>query len=134
MHSYDSTVLLLPDDRILLAGDTVEDTITFIAEPADLPIHLQNLAVLRGLAWDRLLPNHGNPAVIATGGYDRGIVDATSGYIATLLHRASTPGFLNMPLEAFAARYWAHGWTSLWEPYREAHAWNLGQVSSVWGR
>lgn len=132
IHSSDSTVLLLPADRILLAGDTVEDTVTFIAEPADLRTHVGNLAVLRALPWDRTFPNHGDPDVIAAGGYGRGIVDATAEYLDTMLSRAPVPGFLNMPLEAFAARHWAHGWTSLWEPYRDVHTWNLGQVSSVW--
>ena len=134
VHSYDSTLLLLPEDRILLAGDTVEDTVTFIAEPTDLQVHVGNLSVLRAMPWDRLLPNHGNPDIIAAGGYDRGIVDATAGYVDTMVRRASTPGFTHMPLEAFAARHWARGWTSLWAPYRDVHAFNLGQVSSVWGQ
>jgi len=33
IHSEDGLVIYLPKDRILLAGDTLEDTVTFIAEP-----------------------------------------------------------------------------------------------------
>lgn len=135
IHSFDSTLVLLPQDRIILAGDTVEDTVTFMVEIAELPEHVANLNTLRDMPWDRLLPNHGNPNIIASGGYDKGIVDATAGYVSDMVRRARTDaGFLHMPLESFVAPYVAKGWTSIWEPYRDVHAYNQGLVYGYWGQ
>jgi glyoxylase-like metal-dependent hydrolase (beta-lactamase superfamily II) len=38
-HSRDGTVLVLPAQRLLFAGDCLEDTITYVAEPDRLEIH-----------------------------------------------------------------------------------------------
>ena len=39
IHAEDSLLIYLPDDRILLAGDALEDTVTFIVEPEQIPVH-----------------------------------------------------------------------------------------------
>ena len=88
IHSSDGTVIFLPADRILLAGDTLEDPITYVVEPERLMEHLRDLVRLRDWPIDRILPNHGSPDIIAAGGYDRRIIAATIAYIETLL----TPG------------------------------------------
>ena len=36
IHSHDGSVLLMPDTGLLLAGDTLEDPITYVAEPERL--------------------------------------------------------------------------------------------------
>ena len=56
----------LPEQRLLLCGDTMEDTITYVDEPESLEVHLANLDRLWRLGPDRILPNHGDPAVIAS--------------------------------------------------------------------
>src|SRR5205823_1481835 len=43
IHSDDGTVLFLPERGILLAGDTLEDTVTYVNDPQDFAIHLQEL-------------------------------------------------------------------------------------------
>ena len=40
IHSHDGTVMLLPQSGVLLAGDTLEDPITYVAEPDRLEKHL----------------------------------------------------------------------------------------------
>src|ERR1700733_14475854 len=69
IHSEDGLVLYLPNDRILLAGDTVEDTLTFIIEPEQIPVQYTNLQEMKHWNIERIFPNHGNPDVIASGGY-----------------------------------------------------------------
>src|ERR1019366_10325871 len=39
IHSEDGLVVYLPNDRILLAGDTLEGTLTFIAEAEQIGVH-----------------------------------------------------------------------------------------------
>ena len=59
IHSADGTVVMLPGG-VLLAGDTLEDPITYVVEPERLPIHLADLRRLRTWPLGRILPNHGS--------------------------------------------------------------------------
>ena len=88
IHSDDAVVVWWPQERLLLCGDTLEDTVTYVDEPARLTVHRQNLELLRELAPSRILPNHGDPDVIASGGYTDGLIDATQRYIDLLLDGA----------------------------------------------
>ncbi len=78
IHSDDAAVIWLPAQRLLLCGDTMEDTITYVDEPESLDAHLADLERLSRLEPDRILPSHGDPEVIAAGGYNRGLIVATS--------------------------------------------------------
>jgi cyclase len=121
-------VVLIPSDRILLAGDTLEDSATYIAEPADLPQHFQNLKKLRALEFDRIYPNHGDPAVIAKGGYQKTFVDATANYIVRMVGHVKDAGYLDSQLDTYIGDSVQHGWVSLYEPYRDVHRENLKTV------
>jgi cyclase len=46
IHSQDQYLLWLPESRILLAADAVEDTVTYLAEPDRLETHLVGLREL----------------------------------------------------------------------------------------
>ncbi len=50
IHSDDATVLWLPARRLLFAGDTLEDTLTYVAEPQGFAAHLRDLDRLAALA------------------------------------------------------------------------------------
>lgn len=91
IHTADGNVLYLPDDRLLLAGDTLEDTITYVNEPREIPTHIAELDRLATLDVDRILPNHGAPDRIAAGGYDRRLIHATQRYLEHLLAGAPAP-------------------------------------------
>ena len=128
IHTPDGTVILIPSDGILLAGDTLEDSLTYIAEAADLPEHVKNLKKLRSLDFNRIYPNHGDPEVIRKGGYQKTFVDATIAYITSMLSRVKDPGYLDSPLEAYIGDSVKKGWVSLYEPYRDVHKENLKAV------
>ena len=98
IHSDDACVLWWPERELLLAGDTLEDTVTYVDEPADLPTHRANLDTLRLLRPTRILPNHGAPEVIASGGYSIGLITATEQYIDFLLRSRSEPGITELTL------------------------------------
>ncbi|MBX9884136.1 MAG: MBL fold metallo-hydrolase, partial [Novosphingobium sp.] len=103
IHSADGLVIELPDDKLLLAGDTLEDTATFVAEPQSIPQQYRNLGAMRGWGFTKILPNHGNPAVIAAGGYGLGLIDATRAYIRALVEHAHDADFQQQPLAGFVA-------------------------------
>jgi cyclase len=128
IHSDDATVLWLPERRLLLAGDTLEDPITYVSEPEHLATHLAELDRLAQLAPERILPNHGDPDAIASGGYTVGLIDAARQYIALLLRAREEPEPREMSLREAIAAPLAAGWVRYFAPYEAVHRKNLKRV------
>jgi len=128
IHSIDGCTLWLPDAGVLLAGDTLEDTVTYVVEPDRLDAHLVGLDRLAALAPARILPNHGAEARIAQGGYGPGLVDATRLYVERLLAARSDPALAAAPLSAFVAEALDRGDVEAFAPYEAVHAANLARV------
>jgi cyclase len=132
IHSEDGLVVYLPKDRILLAGDTLEDTLTFIAEPEQIPAQIKNLRQMKGWNIDRIFPNHGNPAVIASGGYRTTLIDATLDYLRRMVAHAHDPDYLKGSMEEYVHDSVSKGWVTPWWAYREAHQANLAVVAKAY--
>jgi glyoxylase-like metal-dependent hydrolase (beta-lactamase superfamily II) len=130
IHSDDAAVVWLEPDRLLLAGDTVEDTVTFLAEPEGLDRHLAELDRLAALDPDRILPNHGDPELIAGGGYPKGLIGATQDYIRILQRCREEPDLRETPLRELVADSLRAGWITYFEPYEEVHRENLKAVTA----
>jgi cyclase len=128
IHSDDATLLVMPTERLLLCGDAMEDTATYVDEPERLDAHLANLSELRSLDVERILPNHGDPEVIASGGYDTRLVDATITYIDRLRRSAGAPALRAMPLRELIGDLIDAGPLTYFAPYEEVHRENLNQV------
>lgn len=130
IHSDDATVIWLPERRILLAGDTVEDCVTYVGEPGAFDTHLTDLARLAALQPLWVLPNHGAAEQIAAGGYGAGLLDATSDYIR-YLQTADLDAPLTMA-QAIAPHV-ADGTLRYFAPYEAVHAQNLARVRDMRG-
>jgi glyoxylase-like metal-dependent hydrolase (beta-lactamase superfamily II) len=124
IHAADHTLLWLPERRILLAADAVEDPITFVAEPDRIEAHLAELDRLEALDPRVILPAHGDPDVIAAGGYDLGIVEATRIYLTALLAGD------RRPLAELLAGPFRKGWIHSFPAYDAVHEANLAAVGS----
>lgn len=131
IHSEDGLVIYLPADRILLAGDTLEDTVTFIAEPEHVVTHYLNMRQLKAWNIARIFPNHGNPDVIAHGGYPTTLIDATLDYLRKVILRVHDPNYAQGTLEDYVGDSVRQGWVSIWWAYREPHAMNLRRVAQA---
>jgi cyclase len=129
VHSDDAAVAWLPQSRCLLAGDTVEDTVTYVDEPQGFPAHLRDLDRMLALDPERVLPNHGDPDVIAGGGYGPGLLRATQDYIGLLLRSREEPALRDLPLRDLLAPHLEAGDLHYFEPYEEIHRENLKKVS-----
>lgn len=132
IHSHDTNVLYLPGDKILLAGDALEDVLTYMIEVQNLPEHLRNLRQLGAMDVAAIYPNHGDPKVITSGGYDKTFIDATIGYITRMLARAHDPDYLEGKMEDYLGEAVAKGWVHPFEPYRDVHQQNLKLVHDYW--
>jgi cyclase len=132
VHSIDGCVAYLPHDKLLLAGDTLEDPLTYMIEVENLAEHLRNLREMK--RWDvaRILPNHGDPDVIAKGGFDKTLIEATISYVTKMLSRAHDPSYLDGTMEDYIGDDAAKGWVHPFEPYREVHEQNLKLVHDCW--
>lgn len=125
IHSADGTILFLPEDGLLLAGDTLEDTVTYISEANGIARHVRELTRLERLPVRRFLPNHGCPHRIAAGGYDRSLIAANRLYLERLLSRLDDPELATESLKDFIAAELAEGWVSYFEPYEQVHRDNI---------
>jgi cyclase len=132
IHSLDGCVICIPKDKILLAGDTLEDTLTYMVEVENLPDHLNYLAEMR--QWDigKIFPNHGDPDVIMNGGYNKTFIDATASYVTRMLTRSHDADYLEGTMEDYVGDLAAKGWIHIFEPYRDVHAQNLKLVHDYW--
>jgi cyclase len=128
IHSDDATVIWLPHERILLCGDTMEDTITYVDEPDHFDAHLTDLDRLWRLGPYRILPNHGDPDVIAAGGYSSDLIRATQQYIGVLERCRSEPQLRGASLRELIAGPLDAGWIHYFAPYEAVHKENLKSV------
>jgi cyclase len=128
IHSPDATVVWWPERRVLLAGDTMEDTVTFVDEPEQLHAHGADLERLAELRPERILPSHGDPDVIAGGGYSHGLIRATQLYIDSLLRE---PQPRDSDLRELMAQPLEAGWITYFAPYEAIHRHNLQLVAAA---
>lgn len=131
IHSADGCVLWLPDEGILLAGDTLEDTITYIAEPEHLKTHIRELARLAELPIKHILPDHGAPEIIAAGGYDTGLIEANRSYLLRLIEHLDDPSIDALPLNAFVAEDIADGRIRYFAAYEKVHRGNIAALRDL---
>jgi glyoxylase-like metal-dependent hydrolase (beta-lactamase superfamily II) len=128
IHSDDAVVVWDPQARLLLAGDTVEDTVTYVDEPQHFPDHLRDLDRLLELEPERVLPAHGDPGAIADGGYGPELLGATQEYIQLLQRLPAEPGLREVPLRELIAPAIEAGSIRYFEPYEEVHRENVATV------
>lgn len=134
IHSLDGTVLYLPQERLLLAGDTLEDPITYVSEPDRLAVHLEALKRMAEWSVERILPDHGDPDVIAAGGYGPGFIAATRRYVEKLLRCRDEPALAEEDLRSFVREDLARGDIRYFAAYEEVHRRNVGHVQSTASR
>lgn len=131
IHSADGNIVWLPDERLLLAGDTLEDPISYIAEAARIETHVDELRRMRTWPIHRILPCHGDEARIAGGGYDVSLIDANRSYLHRLNDPAQRPAAETMALPEFLAGELQSGAVGYFEPYEAIHRKNIAAVTAA---
>lgn len=131
IHSDDGVVLWLERDRLLLAGDTLEDTVTYVAEAENLCRHLPELDRLAALGATRILPNHGCPDRISAGGYGPELIPATARYVRALLAMKEDAALRALPLREVLEADLASGTLLYFAGYESVHAGNIEKVRAA---
>ncbi len=128
IHSADGTVLFLPDIGVLLAGDTLEDTVTYISEPEHTLRHIKELDRLAQLPIRHILPNHGSEKRISGGGYAPDLIQANRDYLMRLMETIDDPDLDKTSLADFVASNVMQGSISYFEPYERVHSDNIAAL------
>lgn len=128
IHSDDATLLHIEELGLLLAGDTLEDTVTYVAEPRALDAHLADLDRLWGWNISHILPNHGDPLVISAGGYEKTLIRATQQYIRVLKRCLAEPELREAKLSDLIAGPLQAKWVNYFAPYEAVHRRNVAEV------
>ena len=128
IHSHDGTLLLLPEQGLLFAGDTMEDTVTSVNEPARLAVHVADLKRIGTWEFQHVLPNDGRIEVIQAGGYSRDMVTATQLYIEQLMRLEAEPALAERSLQDFAPEIFTTDASVYFAPYEAVHQRNVQRV------
>jgi glyoxylase-like metal-dependent hydrolase (beta-lactamase superfamily II) len=128
IHSIDQTVIRVPEHRTILAGDTLEDTVTYVTEADRLEYHLVDLKRLKSWDFDWILPCHGTFEKISVAGYDKRLITAMELYIKKLIALRRHPEWADQGLAEFAAESLASGAVEYFEPYESVHRDNVNAI------
>ena len=128
IHSRDETVIWIPGTGLVLAGDTLEDTCTYVAEPEGFANHLRDLARMAAWPITRILPCHGDEEVIAKGGYGPGLITAGERYTRFLLDVAEGRDEGTRTLKEMVTEDLASGAITWFEPYETVHRRNVDRT------
>jgi cyclase len=127
-HTPDGTILFLPQDGILFAGDTLEDTATFISDASKLDVHQEELKRMGNLPITKILPAHGSLEQIGVGGYDIFFIDATIRYIKAVNEDVEEPAAWNKTLKEVVKDDVAMGFLIYFKQYDVVHRENVESI------
>jgi len=128
IHSIDQTVIRVPEHRTILAGDTLEDTVTYVTEPDRLKHHLADLERIKNWDFESILPSHGRLEKLAVASYDKDLITATEIYTKKLIALRHNREWADQGLTEFAADSLATGAVEYFEPYETVHRDNVQAV------
>ncbi|KAF1079091.1 MAG: hypothetical protein GQF41_4606 [Candidatus Rifleibacterium amylolyticum] len=132
IHSRDGLAMFILADQAMYPGDMLEDTLSYIVEPGDIPAHLSELSRLQQSASDRIFPSHGSLARLADGGYNSSLIAAAIEYNQNMLRQAQCANFTDMTIEDMLPQALKTGAIAIWENYRSVHRENLSRVYEYW--
>jgi glyoxylase-like metal-dependent hydrolase (beta-lactamase superfamily II) len=131
IHTEDSTLLFLPDEGLLFAGDMLEDTVTYMSEPENLAVHLRELERMEQLPIKRILPAHGSPERIEAGGFDASLIAATIGYLKALDEPVEKPVAWTKKLKDVVREDLDAGRLVYCEAYEGVHEENIESMKEI---
>lgn len=125
IHEPGHIAVILPDKRIMLAGDMLEDPIwIFNLEFAAPEIQLAEFERMMEMDIDKIFPVHSNLEVVKAGGYDKKLINNNAQYLSRMIVDADSPDFNLKAAKEYINDALAAGELTWWEPYAEIHAEN----------
>lgn len=128
IHTPGSLALYSAQDKILLAGDMLEDNIPCLNHPEAAHTYLAGLEALAGLDIAAIYPGHGSPHKIKGGGYDKRLIAATAEYIRYVLALCREESDRGAMLKDWLAPWEAQGVLVYHPVYEGVHRANLERL------
>ena len=129
IHALGHVAVYLPDDKILLAADMLEDPICiFNFDDMTSEVQLREFERMKAMEIDCLLTSHCNIEVIKAGGYDKWFIENMADYMCAMVSDGGSSNFGKKPAQDYIAKTLKDGDLTWWGPYEEVHAMNVEAV------
>lgn len=131
IHTTDSTLLYIPDSGLILAGDMLEDTVTYMSEPEYIREHIQELERMAQWPIKKILPAHGSPDQIKAGGFDKSLIQATISYLKAMDEHVDEPAAWKQKLKEVVNEDLIAGKLVYCEAYEGVHQENIESMKDI---
>jgi glyoxylase-like metal-dependent hydrolase (beta-lactamase superfamily II) len=129
IHEPGHIAVILPRDKIMLAGDMLEDPIwIFNLEFAAPEIQLAEFRRMMEMDIDKIYPAHGNLEVVKTGGYEKKLINNNVQYLCRMIVDMDSPDFHLKTAQEYIDDALTSGELNWWEPYSEIHLENIAII------
>ena len=129
IHSEGHIAIYLPNDKILLAADMLEDPIwIFNFDFATPKIQLAEFERMMAMDIDHIYSNHCNVETVKAGGYDKNFIENNADYLSQMIAEKDSPNFFDKMAQDYIGDALDAGELTWWEPYSEIHGWNIWTV------
>lgn len=132
IHCEGHLSVYLPEDKIMLAADMLEDPIwIFQFNVAQPEIQLAEFDRMMAMDIDHIYASHCSLATVKTGGYDKRFIKNNVNYLKRMLADAGKSDFGTKTAQAYIKDALAAGELTWWEPYSEIHARNIDSIKNL---
>ena len=131
IHCEGHLAVYLPDDKILLAADMLEDPIwIFNFDFATPEIQLAEFERMMAMDIERIYSSHCNLDTVKAGGYDKRFIKNNANYLKRMIADADHYDFGSRAAQVYIEDALGAGELTWWEPYSEIHARNIDTIKN----
>jgi cyclase len=132
IHCEGHLGVYLPEDKILLAADMLEDPIWIFQFNFAAPeSQLAEFDRMMAMDIDRIFAGHCSLATVKTGGYDKRFIKNNVNYLKGMLADVDNSDFGTKKAQVYIKDALAAGELTWWEPYSEIHARNIDSIKNL---
>jgi glyoxylase-like metal-dependent hydrolase (beta-lactamase superfamily II) len=132
IHCAGHLAVYLPDEKILLAADMLEDPIwIFNFDFATPETQLAEFERMMAMDIERIYSGHCTLDTVKAGGYDKRFIKNNANYLKKMIADADHSDFGHKAAQAYIDDALAAGELNWWEPYSEIHARNIDTVKKI---
>ena len=132
IHCEGHLAVYLPDDKILLAADMLEDPIwIFNFDFATPETQLAAFERMAAMDIERIYSSHCNLDTVKAGGYDKRFIKNNANYLKRMIADADNSDFGSKTAQVYIEDALGAGELTWWEPYAEIHARNIDTIKRI---
>lgn len=132
IHEKGHLGIWMPDQKIFIANDLLEDPIWFFDfEIAAPEIQIAEFERLLALDVETIFPCHGSIETMRQGGYGQQLIHDNLAYLKEMLADRDNLAFKNKPATAYIGDALKRGSLTWWEAYTEVHQMNQQAISKL---